>query len=86
MVLAAEWGTGQVFWSFFWFALFVLWIALLIKVFADILRDDTISGWGKALWLFFLIVLPILTVLFYLFSRSSSPNTMSSDYDMVRTH
>ena len=66
MVLAAEWGTGQVFWSFFWFALFVLWIALLIKVFADILRDDRISGWGKALWLFFLIPLVVGFLLYFL--------------------
>ena len=50
MSFAAEFGTGQVLWSILWFALFVLWIYLLITVFADIMRARDLSGWGKALW------------------------------------
>ena len=32
-MFAAEFGTGQVFWSMLWFFLFFIWIWLLISVF-----------------------------------------------------
>ena len=69
MVLAAEFGTGQVFWSMLWFFLFFIWIWLLIVVFADIFRSQDLSGWGKALWTIFVIVLPYLGVFIYLIAR-----------------
>ena len=49
-MLAAEFGTGQVFWSFLWFFLFFIWIWLLIVVFGDIFRSHDLSGWAKAIW------------------------------------
>jgi hypothetical protein len=71
MSQAAEWGTGQVFLSFLWFALFVIWIWLLIVVFADIFRSRDLSGWAKAAWTIFVIVLPYLGVFVYLIARGS---------------
>ena len=68
-MLLAEFGTGQVFWSMLWFFLFVIWIWLLIVVFGDIFRSDDLSGWGKALWTIFVIVLPYLGVFAYLIAR-----------------
>jgi hypothetical protein len=68
-VLAAQWGTGQVFLSFLWFFLFFIWIWLLIVVFTDIFRSHDLSGWGKALWTIFVIVLPYLGVFVYLIAR-----------------
>jgi hypothetical protein len=68
MVLA-NFGTGQVLWSMLWFTLFFIWIWLLIIVFADIFRSHDLSGWGKALWTIFIIVLPYLGVFVYLIAR-----------------
>ena len=68
-LLATEWGTGQVFWSMLWFFLFFIWIWLLIIVFSDIFRSHDLSGWGKALWLIFVFVLPYLGVFVYLIAR-----------------
>src|ERR671911_1927397 len=68
-MLAAEFGTGQVFWSMLWFFLWIIWIWLLIVVFGDIFRSDDLSGWGKALWSIFVIVLPYLGVFVYLIAR-----------------
>jgi hypothetical protein len=68
-MLAAEFGTGQVFWSFLWFFLFFIWIWLLIVVFGDIFRSPDLSGWGKALWSIFIIFLPYLGVFVYLIAR-----------------
>jgi hypothetical protein len=69
MLFTAEFGTGQVFWSMLWFFLFVIWIWLLIVVFGDIFRSRDLSGWGKALWTIFVIVLPYLGVFVYLIAR-----------------
>ena len=65
----AEFGTGQVFWSMVWFTLFVIWIWLLFAIFGDIFRSEDLSGWGKALWSIFVIVLPYLGVFVYLIAR-----------------
>ncbi len=72
MVVADDWHVGQVFFSLLWFFLFFLWIWLLIMVFADIFRDHTMSGWGKAAWVIFVIILPFLGVFVYLIARGGS--------------
>src|SRR5688572_25407670 len=69
MVLAAEFGTGQVLWSLVWFFLFFIWIWLLISVFSDIFRSHDLSGWSKAIWTIFVVVLPYLGVFVYLIAR-----------------
>jgi hypothetical protein len=68
-MLLAEFGTGQVFWSFLWFFLFFIWIWLLIVVFGDIFRSHDLSGWAKAIWCIFIIFLPYLGVFVYLIAR-----------------
>jgi hypothetical protein len=65
----AEFGTGQVFWSMLWFFLWFIWIWLLVVVFSDIFRSKDLSGWGKALWTIFVIVLPYLGTFVYLIAR-----------------
>jgi Short C-terminal domain len=67
--MIAEWQVGQMFWSILWFTLFFIWIWILILVFADIFRSPDLSGWGKALWTIFVIVLPYLGVFVYLIAR-----------------
>jgi len=67
--LAADFGTGQVFWSMLYFFFFVIWIWLLITVFADIFRSHDLSGGAKALWTIFVIVMPYLGVFVYLIAR-----------------
>jgi hypothetical protein len=65
----AEFGTGEVFWSFLWFTLFFIWIWLLIAVFADIFRSHDLGGVVKAIWIFFVIFAPYLGVFVYLIAR-----------------
>ena len=59
----------DLFWTMLWLFLFFLWIWLLISLFSDIFRRDDIGGWGKAGWVFFLIVLPLLGALIYLIAE-----------------
>ena len=72
MVMAASFGTGQVFWSMLWFFMFLIWIWLLIVIFGDIFRSSDLSGWAKAFWVIFVVVLPWLGVLSYLIVRGST--------------
>lgn len=69
MITAWDIGLGDIFLSMVWFFLFFLWIWLLVTVFGDLLRSDDLSGWGKAGWTVFLIVLPYLGVFVYLVAR-----------------
>lgn len=69
MLVLAEWGVGQIFWSMLWFFLFFIWIWLLIVVFADIFRSHDLGGFAKFLWILFIIVLPFLGVFIYLIAR-----------------
>jgi uncharacterized membrane protein YcjF (UPF0283 family) len=48
---------------------FIVWFWLLIIIFGDIFRSHDISGWSKALWVIFVIVLPFLGILVYLIAR-----------------
>ncbi len=70
--LAAEFGTGQVFWSILWFFLFFVWIMLIFTIFGDIIRSDDMGGVAKAVWSIFIIFLPFLGIFAYLIVRGGS--------------
>ncbi|HET9213956.1 MAG TPA: SHOCT domain-containing protein [Gaiellaceae bacterium] len=57
-------------WTMLVFFLWVIWFWLLFTIWGDIFRRDDISGWGKAGWLIFTIVLPFLGVFVYLISQN----------------
>ena len=69
MTTVWEYTVWESFLTMLWFFLFFIWIWLLITVFADIFRSDDMSGWSKALWTIFVIVLPYLGVFVYLIAR-----------------
>lgn len=85
-MLIAEFGTGQVFWSMLWFALFFFWIWTVIMVFSDVFRSDDLSGWSKALWTIFIIFLPYLGVFVYLIARGRSMQERSIRDASQREH
>ena len=60
------------FWTILEIFLWVIWIWILIYVFIDIFRSRDLSGWGKALWFLFVLLIPLIGVLVYLIARGSS--------------
>lgn len=56
------------FWLMLWLFLWIIWIMLLFRVFADIFRSDQ-SGWAKAGWMIFVLILPFLGVFVYLITQ-----------------
>lgn len=69
----------ELFWTMLWFFLFIAWIWLLITLIADIFRSRDLGGWSKALWVLFIIVLPILGSLVYLIARGGSMAERAAD-------
>jgi Short C-terminal domain/Phospholipase_D-nuclease N-terminal len=65
----ADYSLGDALLTVLEIFLFVAWFWILITVIADLFRDHETSGWAKAAWVFFLIVLPFLGVLIYLIAR-----------------
>ncbi|MGW1893193.1 SHOCT domain-containing protein [Streptomyces sp. NPDC002004] len=70
--LAYDYPVLGAFWTAMWVFLWVLWIFLLFRIVFDIFRDDSMSGWAKAAWLLFVILLPFLGVLVYVIARGRS--------------
>ena len=79
MLLAAEFGTGQVLWSILWFFLFFVWIMLIFTIFGDIIRNDEMSGWGKAIWSIVIIFLPFIGIFAYIFMRRRQSAARTTD-------
>jgi len=64
--IAAEYPLLNIIWTMLVFFGLVIWLRLLFTVFADLFRRHDISGWSKAGWMLFAIVLPFVGVLVYL--------------------
>jgi len=69
MVIAADYPFLDVFWTMLVFFAWVSWIMILFRVLGDIFRRQDASGWAKAGWIVFVIVLPFLGVLIYLIAN-----------------
>ena len=57
------------FWTIFIIFLWVIWFWILITVFIDLFRSHDLSGWAKALWFIFILLIPLVGVLVYLIAR-----------------
>jgi hypothetical protein len=68
MVLGS-WQVGEVLWTFIWFTFIFIWIWLAISVFIDIFRSHDLSGVAKAIWILFIIIVPLIAILIYLIVR-----------------
>ena len=60
---------AQWFWLLIWWFLFFAYLVILFQIIGDLFRDHALSGWWKAVWIIFLIVVPFLTALIYVIAR-----------------
>ena len=66
MILAADYPFIDILWSMIIFFAWVVWIWMMILILGDVFRRRDTSGWAKAGWVVFMLVLPFLGVLVYL--------------------
>jgi hypothetical protein len=69
-MLASSYPFLDVMWTMIVFFAWVIWFWILITVLMDLYRRSDVSGWGKAGWTVFVIVLPFIGVLTYLIVES----------------
>ena len=67
--MLAAYTFGQVMWTMFVFFAWILFFWLLFTVFGDLFSRHDISGWAKAGWTVFVIILPFLGIFVYLISQ-----------------
>jgi hypothetical protein len=72
MSLAVDDPLADLFWTFLITFGLIVYFWLLITVFADLFRRHDVSGWGKAAWSVFVLVLPLIGALVYLISQGRS--------------
>ena len=70
MPIAADYPFLNILWSMIIFFVWVTWIWMMILILSDVFRRRDLSGWGKAGWTFFLIILPFFGALIYLIAQS----------------
>ena len=68
-MLLADYTFGQGLLTVLAVFLFAAWLMVLFTILADLFRDHTLSGWAKAGWVLFLILVPFLAALIYLVAR-----------------
>jgi phospholipase D-like protein/putative oligomerization/nucleic acid binding protein len=69
MVIAADYPFLNILWSMIIFFVWVVWIWMMVIILTDVFRRRDLSGWGKAGWTLFLIVLPFLGAFVYLIAQ-----------------
>lgn len=64
-----DFGLLDLIWTVIVIYALIFLLMTLFSIVVDLFRDHEISGWGKAGWLIFLLVLPIIGALVYLIAR-----------------
>lgn len=67
--MLATYSFGDVMWTMFVFFAWILFFWMLFGVFGDLFGRHDISGWAKAGWTVFVIILPFLGIFVYLISQ-----------------
>jgi Phospholipase_D-nuclease N-terminal/Short C-terminal domain len=64
--IASSYPFLDILWTTLIFFAWVIFIWIAITVLIDVFRRHDISGWGKAAWTIFIVILPWIGVLVYL--------------------
>ena len=68
-ITASSYPFLNILWTTLIFFAWVIFIWIAITVLIDVFRRRDISGWGKAAWVVFVVVLPWIGVLVYLIAN-----------------
>jgi hypothetical protein len=68
-LIASSYPFLNILWTMLIFFAWVIWIWIAITVLIDVFRRHDISGWGKAAWTVFVVLIPWLGILIYLIAN-----------------
>jgi len=66
MIIATSYPFLSVLWDILIIAAWVIFIWMAITVLIDLFRRQDVSGWAKAAWVVFIVIIPWIGVLAYL--------------------
>jgi Short C-terminal domain/Phospholipase_D-nuclease N-terminal len=69
MIAADDYPLLDLLWTFVLFFALLVSFWLIITVFGDLFRRHELSGWAKAAWTVFIILLPLIGSLTYLITQ-----------------
>jgi hypothetical protein len=61
--------TGDFLWFLLWSFYFIAYIFVVVLIITDLFRDHELNGWGKAVWVLALLIVPFITALVYVIAR-----------------
>ena len=70
--MLAAYSFGDVMWTMFVFFAWIIFFWLLFIVFGDLFSRSDLSGWAKAGWTIFVIIVPYLGIFIYLIANGKS--------------
>jgi hypothetical protein len=79
---ADDYPLVDLMWTFVLFFALLVFFWLVITVFGDLFRRHDVSGWGKAAWVAFVLVVPLIGSLTYLVSQGHA----MADRDARQVH
>lgn len=85
-MILASFSFGDALAVVFEIFIFVIWLWIYITIFSDLFRDHELSGWGKAGWVLFIVVIPFLGALVYLIARHSGMRERSLEAQAEAKH
>ena len=69
MLVASDYPFADLMWTMLVFFAWLIWISLIVFALVDLFGRHNVSGWGKAGWTLFIILLPLIGVLTYMIAR-----------------
>lgn len=72
VVAATQYPFLSIFWTMLIAVAWVIWIWMVITILVDVFSRHDLSGWAKAGWTVFVIILPFVGVLVYLITQGSA--------------
>lgn len=70
-------GLAALLWTVLSIFFMLMYLMMLFSVVVDVFRDPELSGGGKAIWMIFLLVLPLLSLVVYLIVRGKGMSERS---------
>jgi len=74
MLIATSYPFLGILWTTLIFFAWVIFIWIVIVALMDIFRRHDLSGWGKAAWIVFIVIIPWIGVLAYLIVNHDGMN------------
>jgi hypothetical protein len=67
------------FFTMLWFYVLIAWLYFLFALVGDVFRSKDLSGFSKAMWMLFLVFVPVIAAIAYLVARGDQMHQRQLD-------